>query len=177
MKMRWILLALPALLAACGEPVERDNSAAPVAAPPPMPGTGEGDSNAAGNAIAPDPRPVIAGAIPEAFRGTYDQNEENCARPSEYRLTVDAGELRFHESIGKVRSVKVMEAGRIEVLADYQGEGETWQNVRTLELDGKRLTISGEGTKIDRLRCPDEAKAGVAGLVLGSRGDAETRRN
>lgn len=160
--MRWILLALPALIAGCGEPVEPDNSSGPVAAPPPMPGAAP-VTNEADNATAPDPQPAIAGAIPEAFHGSYDRNEENCARPSEYRLTVDAGELRFHESIGKVRSVKVMEAGRIEVLADYQGEGETWQNVRTLELDGKRLTISGEGTKIDRVRCPEEAKAGVAG--------------
>jgi len=163
--MRPIFLALSqlALLAACGAPAEPDGNSNQVVAPPPMPGTTSGDANSAGNAIAPDPQPAIAGAIPEPFRGTYDQNEENCARPSEYRLTVDAGELRFHESIGKVRSVKVMEAGRIEVLADYQGEGETWQNVRTLELDGKRLMVSGEGTKIDRVRCPEEAKAGVAG--------------
>ncbi len=166
--MRWTMLALPVFaLAACGKPVESDNVGAdnlggPVLAPPPMPGTTP-VANEADNATAPDPRPAIAGAIPEAFRGTYDQNEEGCARPSEYRLTVDAGELRFHESIGKVRSVKVLAPKEIEVLADYQGEGEAWQNVRTLELDGKRLTISGEGTRIDRLRCPEEAKAGVAG--------------
>lgn len=160
--MRWIFLALPALLAACGQPIEPDNNASPVVAPPPMPGAVPA-ANEADNAAAPDPQPAIAGAIPEAFRGTYDRNEADCARPGEYRLTVDAGELRFHESIGRVRSVKVVDAAHIEVLADYQGEGETWQNVRTLELDGKRLTISGEGTKIDRVRCPEEAKAGAAG--------------
>ena len=163
--MRWILLALPALLAACGQPVEPDSSNQ-VLAPPPMADSSSGgaaDANALVNVTAPDPQPAIAGAIPEAFRGTYDRNEADCARPSEYRLTVDAGELRFHESIGRVRSVKVIDPGHIEVLADYQGEGETWQNLRTLELDGKRLTISGEGTKIDRVRCPEEAKAGVAG--------------
>jgi hypothetical protein len=163
--MRPIFLALPLLLAACGAPVEPDGNSNQVFAPPPMPDSSSGDAdfNAAGNVVAPDPKPAIAGAIPEPFRGTYDQNEESCARPSEYRLTVDAGELRFHESIGRVRSVKASTPTRIEVLADYQGEGETWQNVRTLELDGKRLTISGEGTKIDRVRCPEEAKAGVAG--------------
>ena len=165
--MRTIFLAFPALalVTACGAPAEPDGNSNQMVAPPTMQGaTGNGaDANAAGNVMAPDPKPAIAGAIPEAFRGTYDQNEENCARPSEYRLTVDAGELRYHESIGKVRSVKVLTPDRIEMLADYEGEGETWQNVRTLELDGKRLTISGEGTKTDRIRCPEEAKAGAAG--------------
>jgi hypothetical protein len=163
--MRASFLAVPFLLAACGAPVEPEGDSNQMVAPPSMQGTNSysADANAAANITAPDPKPAIAGAIPEAFRGTYDRNEENCGRPSEYRLTVDAGELRFHESIGKVRSVKVLTPTRIELLADYQGEGETWQNVRTLELDGKKLTISGEGTTIDRLRCPEEAKAGVAG--------------
>ena len=163
--MRPIFLALPAYLAACGAPVEPDNVAFEVDDPPSAAGANGADpsSNHAAPATAPDPQPAIAGAIPEPFRGTYDRNEESCARPSEYRLTVDAGELRFHESVGKVRTVRVLSPTRIELLADYQGEGETWQNVRALELDGKRLTISGEGTTIDRLRCPEEAKAGVAG--------------
>src|SRR5688572_32047930 len=50
-----------------------------------------------------------------------------------YKLAVSASELRFHESIGTVRSVKVEAPGRIEVLADYQGEGESWQNLRRSE--------------------------------------------
>lgn len=157
--MRRNLLALCALLAACGAPAEPENGSNQVAAPPPVGGAG----NAADNATAPDPRPAIAGAIPEAFRGIYDQDEQSCGRPSQHRLIIDATELRFHESSGRVRTVKVESPTRIEILADYQGEGETWQNVRTLELDGKRLTISGEGTTADRVRCPDEAQAGVAG--------------
>ena len=155
--MRRTFLALTALLAACGAPVEPDESNQ-VMAPPPL-ATG----NAYDNATAPTPEPAIATAIPEAFRGTYDQDERSCGRPSQYRLIIDSTELRFHESSGKVRTVKVESPTRIEILADYQGEGETWQNVRTLELDGKRLNISGEGTSADRVRCPDDAQAGVAG--------------
>ena len=129
--MRWTLLALPFFaLVACGKPVEADNVGAdnlggPVLAPPPMPGTAP-VANEADNATAPDPQPAIAGAIPEAFRGTYDQNEESCARPSEYRLTVEAGELRFHESIGKVRSVKVLAPAKIELLADKLDQRQPW---------------------------------------------------
>ena len=155
--MRPIFLALTLLLAACGERVEQDNVEFEPDSLPPEAG------NAMENATAPDPQPAIAGAIPEAFRGTYDQDEQSCGRPSQYRLVIDAAELRYHESSGKVRSVKVLAPERIEIFADYQGEGETWQNVRTLALDGKRLTISGEGTTADRVRCPEEAQAGIAG--------------
>lgn len=157
--MRRTFLAISALLAGCGAPAEPEYGSNQVTAPAPIAGAG----NAADNATAPDPKPAIAGAIPEAFRGTYDQDERSCGRPSQHRLIIDATELRFHESSGRVRTVKVESPTRIEILADYQGEGETWQNVRTLELNGKRLTISGEGTTADRVRCPDEAQAGVAG--------------
>lgn len=141
------------LLASCGGPAEPENEAGGVTA------ANEAAAPANAPAESPAPAPVVAEGIPEAFRGIYDENEESCRRPSEYRLTVGAGELRFHESIGTVRRVKVESPTRIEVLADYQGEGESWQNLRTLELDGKRLTISGEGTEIVRLRCPDRTPA------------------
>lgn len=141
------------LLTSCGGPAEQENEAGGVTA------ANEAAAPANAPAETPAPAPVVAEGIPEAFRGIYDENEEGCGRPSEYRLTVGAGELRFHESIGTVRRVKVESPTRIEVLADYQGEGESWQNLRTLELDGKRLTISGEGTEIVRERCPDRTPA------------------
>jgi hypothetical protein len=67
---------------------------------------------------------------------------------------VSAGELRFHESIGTVRGVAVEGPDRISVDADYQGEGESWRATQRLVRDGDRLTISGDGTSLERVRCP-----------------------
>ena len=145
------------LLASCGAPAEQDRTANQAVAPAPVPDSSSGDP--AMNHAAPAepeaiPAATVATTIPALFHGTYDENDAACAQPSQARLVVSAGELRFHESIGTVRKVNIESPGRIEVFADYQGEGESWQNVRTIELDGKRLTISGEGTRMARVRCP-----------------------
>jgi hypothetical protein len=145
------LLAL-LLLAACGAPAGPDNAAQTADADATAPETNQ---TAAPEKAAP--APVVAESIPEAFRGDYDDREENCGKGGEGSLVVSAGELRFHESIGTVRRVRIEAPNRIEILADYQGEGESWQNLRTLALDGKRLTISGEGTQLVRVRCPASA--------------------
>ncbi len=157
-----IFAAATALLAACGAdqgdreaagepPAANETAPAPSAdnlAAPPEAG------NAAGTAV-PSPAPPT-GDIPAAFQGVYDSDREGCGRPSEYRLTVAARELRFHESIGAVRSVAVDGPDLIRVTADYQGEGESWTNVRTLRLadGGATLTITGEGISLTRVRCP-----------------------
>jgi hypothetical protein len=140
------------LLASCGAPAEPDNGSAPAAIGDSS--SGAPIANDAAAVTAADPAPVVAEGIPEAFQGDYDETEESCGKPGDMKLAVTAGELKFHESIGTVRRVRVEAPNRIEVMADYQGEGESWQNLRTLELDGKRLTISGEGTEIVRVRCP-----------------------
>ncbi|HEU0098683.1 MAG TPA: hypothetical protein VFQ67_07890 [Allosphingosinicella sp.] len=102
------------------------------------------------------PKPASSERIPAAFQGVYDSSREACGRASDGRLTVTAGELRFHESIGLVRSVARLPSGALRVEADYQGEGEKWRSRRELRLsgDGRRLGISGDGTSFDRVRCP-----------------------
>lgn len=121
------------------------------------------DSSSGAPAAAPEPpaAPVPAAALetkalPAAFHGTYDESKEACGRPSEFRLAVTGSELRFHESIGTVRSVTAESPRAVSVAADYQGEGESWRNVRKLELsaDGGTLTVSGDGTSLARVRCP-----------------------
>lgn len=100
--------------------------------------------------------PAKSAAIPPAFQGVYDQSRAACAKPSQARLEIRSGELRFHESIGTVREVAIAAPDRISVTADYQGEGESWQSVRELRLSGggRSLAISGDGTSMTRRRCP-----------------------
>lgn len=94
--------------------------------------------------------------IPPAFQGRYDASLAACSAPSDARLEVAAGELRFHESIGTVRKVTIAAPDRVSVTADYQGEGESWRSVRELRLSdgGAALTVSGDGTSLARRRCP-----------------------
>lgn len=141
-----MLAAATAMIAACGSDDGGD-----------VDRSGETRSNEAAEAAesAPAPPTAHAEAVPTAFQGVFDAPRDACAGPSEYRLNVSAGELRFHESIGAVRSVSIDGPDTIRVAADYQGEGESWSNVRTLRLSdgGMTLTISGEGTSLTRYRC------------------------
>jgi hypothetical protein len=157
--MRLALLALAAFGLVSCDPAPVNESAETV---PLQPGSSSGDpappSAGAPPAALPAEGPAApartAKAIPAAFHGTYDQSAETCARPSEYRLNVSAGELRFHESIGAVRSVAIEGPDTVSVDADFQGEGESWRAVQRLARDGDRLTISGDGTNAVRIRCP-----------------------
>ncbi len=148
-------LAAAAVAAGCGE--RRDPAAA--------------GGNEAAAAVAPEPAGPAAPApvaqvataepdIPAAMHGGYDASPEACGRPSDARLTVSATQLRFHESIGTVRKVASIGAGAVSLEADYQGEGERWRSVRELRLGdgGNQLTISGDGTRLARVRCPAEAR-------------------
>lgn len=146
------ILAAALLMAGCGAETERaGNSSQAAAVPPPS-------TPSAPNVPAPSPSPKAAAAapIPAAFHGDYDESIEACGRAGDGRLTVSARELRFHESLGTVRKVAVQPDGTIQVEADYEGEGEAWRSRRALALSEKdaRLTISGDGTRMVRVRCP-----------------------
>ncbi|HEX6375618.1 MAG TPA: hypothetical protein VFZ91_07840 [Allosphingosinicella sp.] len=165
---RYLLFSAASLLAACGtaetvnEAGNGANSATLVEAPANA-AAYPADSPTGNAAAAPAPAPKAeAGAIPAPFLGVYDGSLEACARPSDQRLTVTPGELRFHESIGVVRQVSEAGPDSIRVEADYQGEGESWRSVRDISLTdgGATLTISGDGTRLDRVRCPAEARQG-----------------
>lgn len=96
--------------------------------------------------------------IPAPFLGVYDRTPAGCSGPSQERTTITPGELRFHETIGKVRSVLLRRENELEVDADYQGEGEYWRSNRLLTLSqgGARLIIDRDGTSpaMMRVRCP-----------------------
>jgi hypothetical protein len=140
--MRLSLWLLAGLIAGCGSPSTQEaNNQADPAAPAPPP-SAEGSPSA---------------AIPAAFRGVFDRDREACAARSVYRLIVSADSLRFHESLGRVRSVAVDGPNAISVAADYEGEGDSWSATQRLSLsgDGDRLTIVGRGTETIRVRCKE----------------------
>ncbi len=151
------LLGLAVLLLAACAPGEKaaDNGASEVTAEPAAPAAPAQSPAPA----APALEPATEDSIPAAFHGVYDSSIEACGRRGDGRLTVSADELRFHESVGSVRSVAPTPSGAIRVEADYQGEGQSWRSSRDLLLseDGSKLTISGDGTSMVRTRCPDEA--------------------
>lgn len=155
MRANCLLTAAALLLAGCGaEPERVGNAADEAAAPPPS-----APSPSVATAPPPASKPVMERSIPAAFHGDYDATLEACGRASDGRLTVSARELRFHESFGLVRGVVAEPDGAIRVEADYEGEGEAWRSRRELLLSegGTKLTISGDGTRMVRVRCPGAA--------------------
>jgi hypothetical protein len=154
--MRLLVLLAAAALAACTAPDETNRAAADAktnetaavpSATPPAP---------VSDAKAMAPAAADALTIPTAFQGRYDGSLAACAQPSDARLEIRLGEMRFHESIGTVRKVAIAAPDRVSVTADYQGEGERWQSVRELRLSdgGATLVVSGDGTSLMRRRCP-----------------------
>ena len=139
------------------EAPEANQAPAAPAAPAPAPAEN-------GSAAAPAPRasaafePVRGTTIPAPFVGVYDRTLASCSGPSQERTTITPGELRFHETIGKVQSTLLRRENELEVDAKYEGEGEFWRSNRLLTLSqgGARLIIDGDGTSpaMMRVRCP-----------------------
>lgn len=91
-----------------------------------------------------------AKTIPAAIRGRWALDATDCPkRPGTDLtvLTIDAANLRFHESHGELARVRESDAGRI--VADYRfsGEGEEWDRRMRLDLadGGKTLVRRDEG--------------------------------
>lgn len=137
---RWMTMPAVFLLAACGSGGEEKaadmSPAADTAAPP------------ATDMVAPPaqtaPKAANDGAIPAAIRGRWAIDAADCTkRPGTDLtvLTIDAANLRFHESHGGLVRVRDSDAARL--VADYRfsGEGEEWDRRMRLELadDGRTL--------------------------------------
>lgn len=140
-----------------GDEPEANRAATAPAAPAPAP-TENGSVSPAAPKTSGAFEPVRGTTIPAPFLGVYDRTLASCSGPSQERTTITPTELRFHETIGKVRSVLLRRENELEVDADYQGEGEFWRSNRLLTLSqgGARLIIDGDGTSpaLARVRCP-----------------------
>lgn len=147
------MLAASLALAACGgesSTADRSNSANAVAPAP--------DNGAAATGTQARPAAGTDGeavtAIPARFHGTWDSSAAACAGPpGEMRLVVEPDRLRFHESVARVLAVEP--AGEeINVDLGFEGEGETWQEVRMLRLDAQgRLDVATSNDSATRVRC------------------------
>jgi hypothetical protein len=127
---------VPLVLTACQQPAPSEQGAAstPAAASP----------IASTTPIAPT---TNAKAIPEQFRGLWDNAQGNCNPASDLRLDVGAVSVEFYESLGTVTGVTVESPNSILVELAMEGEGERWERRTRFALseDGTTLTPSDIG--------------------------------
>ena len=119
---RPLLAILPLLLAAC------DSSPPPVA----------DDAGDAGDA-PPDVAEIAdVTGIPQALRGSWGMSEADCD-PDRFDakglIEIDAGTLRYYESVGTLDTVIEHSPTRLRANFDFSGEGMEWRNEITLDLD------------------------------------------
>lgn len=91
--------------------------------------------------------------IPAAFVGEWNANPDACGTGlSDSSLRIEPELIHFYESTGNVKRVKIVNSRTITVDASYAGEGQQWDDSRTLVLSrsGNELTIEG----FTRTRCP-----------------------
>lgn len=150
--MRFALLTLTAtasLLVGCSQPATPPTEETVIATETP----------AAGPATTPSAAPATAAAIPEPFRGVWDNAEGNCNPASDLRMEIGAVSIEFYESLGTVTGVTVESPDSIVVDLAMEGEGERWtvQNRYALSDDGQTLTPSDAKDdteqRIPRKRC------------------------
>ena len=147
-------------LAACSPeapqpPVEEPSETGEVAAQtPPM------DEPAAAESTPNNAAMQASDTIPAAFQGTWDFIEGSCALESDLRLEISPQQIVFYESLGTVKSVRIIDDQTVDVALAMEGEGETWERSERLTLDtnGSQLIPSaGPGEEsynpLPRKRC------------------------
>lgn len=166
---RWIAPLAVLLLAACSGGKDEDSGPEATADFGPLQKAERPDSVEAPEPDAPAPTEEaeqgsgadVAGenAIPRAIRGRWALNAADCtARKGTdlTALTIDAANLRFYESHGKLARVRESAANRLVADYSFSGEGETWRQRVELDLrDGGRTLVRrdhGEGATDETLR-------------------------
>lgn len=161
--MRYMVVAAILMLAACSDSEDK--------APPPQ-HEAVAAASALSEAAAADPDasdPPLKGAergpdaggavIPAAIRGRWALDPADCPRrpgTDLTALTIDAANLRFHESHGELARVRESDTRRI--VADYRfsGEGVEWDRLIVLDAqDGGKILIRrdhGEGAAAGPMR-------------------------
>lgn len=174
--MRWTMPAALLMLAACSggnddnaAPAPEDAAtAAPEAAPaddPEAMARWEEDRGYEPDPSEPpiaDPEPGIGSGdrtIPAAVRGRWGLVAADCTSTrgdAKGLLTIDATNLRFYESHGKLARVRERDANRIVADYKFSGEGQEWDRLMLLDAqDGGKTLIRrdyGEGSAAGPLR-------------------------
>lgn len=157
-----LLLLIPACDRAADNAGTAIDDILPNSQQPPLPGNAVGP-------VPPDNKPRVDagdagedgaredGPMPAAFHGRWAGSAAECgdpAAPLELRVTPTS--LIFHESVGTVTAVTPAGDGAMTVDADFTGEGESWSRRLLLRAsdDGRRLTVTNDGTAVTRQRCP-----------------------
>ncbi|MFN3387805.1 MAG: hypothetical protein ACK40O_02670 [Allosphingosinicella sp.] len=156
-------LLLLAGLAACGAPPPENAAEPETGAEAPIEQTAE---PAAESALT---------AVPQRFRGRWNASAEACAAGAgEMGLEVAGDTLRFHESVGRVQSVRQVAPNAVEAELAFEGEGQSWRETRTLRLlqDG-RLSVEGRGSAATRVRCRAASAAPASGWQSAASGEGD----
>jgi hypothetical protein len=86
--------------------------------------------------------------IPEAIRGRWGLVAADCTSTrgdAKGLLEIDAGRLRFYESVGTLDTVMDAEPTRLRATFDFEGEGMTWEREMVLDVqDGGSTLIRRE---------------------------------
>lgn len=86
--------------------------------------------------------------IPEAMRGRWGLVAADCTSTrgdAKGLLEIDAGRLRFYESVGTLDTVMDAEPTRLRATFDFEGEGMTWEREIVLDVqDGGSTLIRRE---------------------------------
>lgn len=86
--------------------------------------------------------------IPEAIRGRWGLVAADCTSTrgdAKGLLEIDAGRLRFYESVGTLDTVMDAEPTRLRADFDFEGEGMTWEREMVLDVqDGGSTLIRRE---------------------------------
>lgn len=103
-----------------------------------------------------EPQPSSGRVIPKLLQGRWTGVNDACGdRSADLELTVTPDSLIFHESVGTVKDVETVSAGRFRVTAAFTGEGDSW--TRRVELrpsaNGRELIMVNDGAAVTRKRC------------------------
>ncbi|WP_340264825.1 hypothetical protein [Sphingobium mellinum] len=172
LRMR-VLFAMPLLLLAACENRDGDKSGistniveyqattdTPGAAPEPDANSADASASSADAQAGPPHPDARAGSptatIPVSLQGRWTGLNDVCGdRSADLELTVKAGSLIFHESVGTVKGVASGANGSLRIDAAFTGEGDSWS--KTLQLrpsaSGRELTIINDGRAVTRKRC------------------------
>ena len=163
--MRWTMPAALLMLAACSGGQDDDTATESDPNPAPVQKVERPAPTEAPNADVAVPTSVDAGSeadgksIPVAIRGRWALDASDCPkRPGTdlTALTIDAANLRFHESHGELARIRQSDARRIVADYKFSGEGMEWNRLIVLDAqDGGNILIRrdhGEGAAAGPMR-------------------------